>query len=408
MSKPLVCKIGGADPAAEFDKVTNAARRTVLNNEPGADEPTLCAGFVQPKTIDQLNLAAARCFDHTANSVRFYGGYLHSTPQATFDAESISRKETRTCELADLMIIVVRTEPDPHDGGASIITEKRACLIQAKMSNQKTQSRLYSFEPKGPALPAKGSPETQLYLLWEWPLFTLSFRKWGPKKKKVQYDLSKVQPIPMAIGRYSHILSAQDEAALKGVWKGPHDHSWKHVEPVPNAVPEQPLGDLLAKMGNLEDGAGVDYFSLRARVDPQWAALIDDLTERCQRGKWRGHSREANPAGLNVRSWIDMQADLHTLQRFGAQQPFPENELPLRASKWNPFSASLIEATAGSSWTSRLRRFFGIQPRGLPILIMSINSRPHGQSEETRVTDASAGAAFANLGIYRHPPFWWR
>lgn len=362
-------KLPGTDLAKEFDQVLVKSWARVPRKKNGAGEVALCKGIITKLTIDELNQAAAKSLDTSANAINFYGGLIHGTPYAHFEAESTMQGfENRTCELGDLLVLLVRSDVVITLGQvakiSSVSVEKRACFIQAKLSDVKSGSRVCNFTPKGPILPQKGEEETQLYLYNQWPEFTLSGGV-GP------YDLTSLNPCPQSACKYGHVLTDVDEKQNLPDWNSPHRHVWKQAEPVPNVSGVRSLGAFLLDMAELTSGAGASYSPRNLQKNHDWPDLIDELTKRCSLKKWNG-CREANPATIDVQSWLSWHDIAH-----------------VALSDWNPvvpIDDDIIEFIMSYGVNRRSQRSARRLQRknsgkGMPVLIVCVSSRRQAEEE---------------------------
>lgn len=361
----------GADFAKEIDEVLIKSRaRVPRNGKKELGEVAACKQIITAKTIDELNQAAGRTLDPLANKVKFYGGLIHASPYANFEARSKKQgNEARCCELGDLLIILVRTDVviDPV-GNPKIVSfkmEKRACFIQAKLSDVKNGSKVCKFTPKGDLLPAKGEDETQLYLYSEWPEFILS----GGTRS---YDLTSLIPNAQAACKYGHVLTDADEKRKHPDWSSPHAHVWRQAEPISDSSGICSMGSFVLQVAELSNGAGASYSPASLQSAPDWPELIDDLTNRCRLIKWKG-AREANPASIDVSSWLSLQVHAH-VQSY---------EYPMRSIRSGGIEF-LMTHLADRHSPRRTRRMKRSQ-RGddLPVLIVQVISQSTSEGNDS-------------------------
>ena len=289
MSKPI--KYPRSNPARAFDVVFDNAY-SESENKGKTKEPDYVRELVSEKTIRELNTAAASIYDENINIVRFMGGFIHGRPWAKFDATAIGMppSECRR-ELADALVVLVMTHQDGT--GCQVTYGKRACLLQAKVSNSNPPTMI-NFAPKGALLPA-GTDEQQLYLYNQWPNFSLESKSGRAVAGKGLYSLMHASSaIPAPYGKYTFLWTP----GTTTTW----GQNWRYADPIPTISSINSLGELFEKIVDCDSSSGADV-SLSTPVT-DWDYLITDLLNYADTHSYAG-PRLVNPAGLSFISLID-------------------------------------------------------------------------------------------------------
>jgi hypothetical protein len=170
-------------------------------------------------------------------SVRMSGVFCHQTPMATFIDSSGA---PRTCELADLLIVV-----DDLTSGAP--TARWAVLIQAKIASATGGQKL-----------TKQGDLNQLDLLTHWPRFTLPS---GFATGQRDFSTCAHAGSVIECGRYGLI-----DKQPKPIW-----HQQAPANPMPAGGDE--LGTFLARMVEGRSGYGRKATGL----SDDWSRTVDEL-----------------------------------------------------------------------------------------------------------------------------------
>lgn len=327
-------------PSRFFDKALNSAyeRHYKFGPVKQQNEPGFVRELISTATINHLNLASARVYDHSSNMVYFRGGYLHARPYASFKAQAPNGPKQCRRELADALIVVYVTAP-LVPGAPPQVIRRTACMVMFKRESI-IPPRTPSYKPKVDPLPLADAnkkftgdgDKEQFYLFNEWPDFSLEV---GHLKN------------PVKLGTFQFATS-HDIGKFGLVWDGMPGSKWKidrkpkawlFADPMPsktiglqgNEPTSGSLGFLLEEMIDSNAGSGRN-FSITTPQTRQgnWDDLMSMLLGYPatspsgtatwdpgflqQQGNYYGAGRNINPARVQLMPALGPALDVISLQ----------------------------------------------------------------------------------------------
>lgn len=290
---------------AAFDDIANRAYGRVIGTSHEREE-YFVHELISNKSIDEFNAEADKLYDRNTSEVRFYSGFIHGKPTASFLATNPITGVTNDCavELGDLLLVRVHNFVNPATGKISKV-ERRAMLVQAKMASEADPFPPGSDFPISSSWKDMGGKKKknlqQFYLYNKWPVFDLNGKDFSLSNVKLNSGFA-VQDFPLA--KYGFARTPGLPAWPTG---SPVDAYWSvrdpdFISPSPGTgsafsvnQPLNSLGRLLEVFVDAEKTAGMD-FDVSNRSS-EWDRLINGLLDYCELRTWASTgSRLRDPA----------------------------------------------------------------------------------------------------------------
>lgn len=241
-------RAGTACPSAMFDDVLDATHKDYFATNNPRYEQRLVRELISSRNITALNDAAAKAYDITKNLVHFRGGFLHNNPHAEFTVEwpgGPKNKLVSKRELADALLVVYISQPDPLTG-KPVIVERAACMLMFKVAKGKVP-KTPAFKPGTDSLLEPNGDKEQFYLFNKWPVFDLLDRKDPP----TIFGKFTVKGSNYENGKYAVVYTGKKQSQWKNA-RRPQPTNWLFADPVPQqAMSADPIKAETGSLGYL-------------------------------------------------------------------------------------------------------------------------------------------------------------